>query len=191
MTTTCDAPLPDDTLVDYWSGDLTPAETDVVEEHVFACARCAAQLETVAGLAGGVAALARQGRISGIISRALLNQLQRQGVRVRLYSLAPGEVVPCAAFPDDDLVVVSVRGDFAGIEAITLSVTGAGDTPLAVLKDVPVSRTDDGLLWATPGAMVRRLPTARVTLTVTAGGESGRRLGEYVLDHTAQGASAE
>jgi hypothetical protein len=116
---------------------------------------------------------------------------ERHGVRVRLYSLTPGEIVPCAAFPDDDLVVVSVRGDFAGIDGITLSVTGAGDTPLAVLNDVPVSPTDDELLWATPGAVVRRMPTARVTLTVTAGGESGRRLGEYVLDHTAQSASAQ
>jgi len=34
--------------------------------------------------------------------------------------------------------------------------------------------------------LIRQMPTSRVTLTVTAGRADGRRIGEYVLDHTAQ-----
>jgi hypothetical protein len=182
MTAACANPIADETAVDYWSGDLPAPASAALEEHVFACAACAARLEAVASLATGVSALARQGRISGIIARATLNQLQRDGVRVRIYAVAPGDIVPCAVFPDDDLVVTFIRGDFTGLDAVTLSVTGS--TPLAglVLGDVPVSAAEGELLWASPGALIRQMPTSRVTLTVTAG---SRHIGEYVLDHSA------
>jgi anti-sigma factor RsiW len=183
MTRACVDPILEETLVDYWSGGLPAAESEAIEEHVFSCARCAARLESVASLGIGITALARQGRISGIIARSTLNQLQRDGVRVRVYSVAPGDVVPCAVFPDDDLVVTSIRGDFAGIEAVTVSVTGSAPMSALVLDDVPVSVAEGELLWATPGSLIRQMPTSRVTLTVTAG---ARRIGEYVLDHTAR-----
>ena len=185
MTAPCVSPLADDRMVDYWSGGLVPHEAEAVEEHVFSCAACAARLEAVASLATAMTSLARRGRISGIISRATLNQLQRDGVRVRVYSLMPGDVVPCAVFPDDDLVVTSLRGDFAGLDTVTLSVTSSTPAFGAVLDDVPISAAEGELLWATPGSMVRQMPTARVLLTVTAGGTDARRIGEYVLDHTA------
>jgi hypothetical protein len=183
MMPVCPDPIADETLVDYWSGGLPASSSEPIEEHIFNCAACADRLEWVASLATGITALARQGRLSGIIARATLNQLQREGVRVRVYSLTPGDVVPCAVFPDDDLVVTSIRGDFAGVEGVTLSVTGS--TPLAglVLEDVPVSAAEGELLWAAPGALIRQMPTSRVTLTVSGG---GRLIGEYVLDHTAR-----
>jgi hypothetical protein len=186
MTAACVPPIADETMVDYWSGGLSVQQAEALEEHVFSCALCAARLEAVAALADGITSLARQGRFSGIISRATLNQLQRDGVRVRVYSLFPGNVVPCAVFPDDDLVVTSMRGDFDGVDAVTLSVTGS--TPLSgvVLEDVPVSAADGELLWAAPGLLIRQMRTSRVTLTVTAGRADGRRIGEYVLDHTAR-----
>ena len=185
MTAPCVTPIADETMVDYWSSALLPELAEAVEEHVFSCTACAARLEAVASMAAGITSLVRQGRFSGIISRATLNQLQRDGVRVRVYSLLPGDVVPCAVFPDDDVVVTSMRGDFAGVGAVTLSVTGSTPMSGAVFEDVPVSAAEGELLWATPGALIRQMPTSRVTLTVTAGAWNGRRIGEYVLDHTA------
>jgi hypothetical protein len=40
-------------------------------------------------------------------------------------------------------------------------------------------------LWATPGALVRSMPSMRLRLTLTSTGASHRILGEYLLDHTA------
>ena len=97
MTAGCLTPIADETMADYWSGGLPPQQSEAVEEHVFGCASCAARLEAVAAMAAGITSLARQGRVSGIISRATLNQLQRDGVRVRVYSLLPGDIVPCAS----------------------------------------------------------------------------------------------
>jgi anti-sigma factor RsiW len=185
VTAACDTPIRDETFMDYWSGGLPPQQSQAIEEHVFSCAACTARLEAVASIAAGITSLARQGRFSGIISRATLNQLQHDGVRVRVYSLSPGDVVPCAVFPGDDLVVTSMRGDFAGVEAVTISVTGSAPLSGVVLDDVPVPAAEGELLWAAPGSLIRQMPTSRVTVTVTAGRANGRRIGEYVLDHTA------
>ena len=104
MMARCQAPIPDGTLLDYWAHDLPDGvETDQVEEHLFACGDCSARLHGLAALGPGLATLVRQGRVSGSVSRALLNRMQREGIHIRLYSLAPGETVPCAVFPGDDL----------------------------------------------------------------------------------------
>ena len=185
MTAPCESPLTDDQLTEYWAHDLAPDGEAAVEAHLFACATCAARLEELSALGSGVAALARQGRLAGIISRALLNQLQHDGVRVRYYSVSPGETIPCAVFPGDDLVVLSMRADLTGVESVNLQVTGPDDRPLGQALDVPVASSSADVLWATPGAFVRAMPSTRLQLTLLTPGRSAA-LGEYVLEHHAQ-----
>jgi hypothetical protein len=182
----CQAPIPDGTLLEYWARDLADAdETDRVEEHLFACGDCSARLHRLAALGTGLTTLVRQGRVSGIVSRALLNRMQRDGIHVRMYSLVPGETVPCAVFPGDDLVVAALRADFSGVDAVTLSVTGPGDSPSGEIDDVPVSGPDGEVLWATPAAVVRQMPSMRLQLTLASAGATRAELGRYVLDHSA------
>jgi hypothetical protein len=50
---------------------------------------------------------------------------------------------------------------------------------------VPVSGPDAELLWATPAAVVRRLPSMRLQLTLASAGGKRAELGRYVLDHRA------
>ena len=186
MTPRCQAPIPDGTLLDYWARDLADGdETDRVEEHLFACGDCSARLDHLAALGTGLATLVRQGRISGIVSRALLNRMQRDGIHVRIYSLVPGETVPCAVFPGDDLVVAALRADFSGVDAVTLSVTGPADSPSGEINDVPVSGPEGEVLWATPAAVVRQMPSMRLQLTLASAGATRAELGRYVLDHSA------
>ena len=182
----CQAPIPDLTLLDYWARDLSDGnETERVEEHLFACGDCSARLQRLAALGPGLATLVRQGRVSGIVSRALLNRMQRDGIHVRMYSLEPGETVPCAVFPGDDLVVAALRADFSGVDAVTLSVSGPGDSPLSQLDNVPVSGPDAEVFWATPAAVVRRMTSMRLQLTLASAGATRAELGRYVLDHAA------
>jgi putative zinc finger protein len=182
----CQTPISDGTLLDYWARDLTDGgETDRVEEHLFGCSDCSARLHALAALGTGLATLVRQGRVSGIVSRALLNRMQRDGLHVRMYSLAPGETVPCCVFPDDDLIVTALRADLSAVEAVTLSVTASGDSPFSQLDNVPVSRPDGEVFWATPAAVVRQLPSMRLQLTLASAGETRAELGRYVLEHSA------
>jgi anti-sigma factor RsiW len=186
MTPACQTPISDETLLDYWAGDLADDDgMNEVEEHLFACGSCSARLEQFAALGSGLATLARQGRISGIVSRALVNRLQRDGVHVRAFSLVPGEVVPCAVFPGDDLIVTSLRADLSGVEAVTLSITGPGSAPFSRYENVPVSAPFGELLWATPAAFVQQMPSVRLELTLTSAGSASTELAKYVLEHSA------
>jgi hypothetical protein len=182
----CQAPIPDGALLDYWARDVAEGdETDRVEEHLFACGDCSARLHRLAELGPGLARLVRQGRVSGIVSRALLNRMQRDGLKVRMYSLVPGETVPCAVFPGDDLIVTALRADFSAVEAVTLSVTGPGDSLFSQLDNVPVSRPDAEVFWATPAAVVRQMPSMRLQITLASADAARAELGSYVLEHSA------
>jgi len=182
----CQAPIPEAVLSDYWTGDLHDGdEIHRVEEHLFACSDCSARLRQMAELGAGVAALVREGRVSGIVSRAILNRLQRDGAHVRMFWLAPGETVPCAVFPGDDVIVAALRADFSGVDAVTLSVTGPDDAPFGRCDEVPVSGRRGEVLWANPAALLRQLPTMRLELTLTSTGAAPTELGRYVLEHSA------
>jgi hypothetical protein len=185
MTTRCDAPASDDDLLDYWTGAMPGTDADRMEEHFFSCGECAARLGAMVSLGTGLATLVRRGRVSGVVSRSLLNRLQRDGVHVRQFTVWPGETVPCAAFPGDDLLVVALHADFAGAETVNLSVTGPEDASFRYMGDVPIAGAEREILWATPGADVRRMPSARLRLTLTSGRPGAPVLGEYELDHTA------
>jgi hypothetical protein len=71
------------------------------------------------------------------------------------------------------------------VDAVTLSVTGPGDAPSGEIDDVPVSGPDGEVLWATPAAVVRQMPSMRLQLRLASAGASRAELGRYVLDHSA------
>lgn len=181
----CATPIPDETLLDYWLGDRAAGDDEAIEAHLFACADCTARLTELASMGAGVATLARQGRISGLISRSLVNRLQREGIALRQYSVAPGETVPCSVFPGDDLVVTSLRGDFSAARAVTLSVSGLGALPTQEFSELPVSPSESEVFFAFPGAFVKELPSTRVEITLTSADGEASLIGRYVLDHTA------
>jgi hypothetical protein len=181
----CQSLISDAILLDYWARDLPDGETDTVEEHLFACGDCMARLSRLAALGTGVAMLVRQGRVSGIVSRALVNRMQRDGVHVRMYSLSPGETVPCAVFPGDDLIIAALRADFSSVDAVALSVTGSEGSPFRQYDNVPIPGSSDELFWATPAAVVRQMPSMRLQLTLSSTGAAQEELGTYVLEHSA------
>jgi len=190
MMQNCHNPIPDTTLLDYWTRDIEDdGAVDRVEEHLFACSDCSARLHSLAALEAGLARLVRLGRVAGIVSRSLLNRMQRDGVHVRMYSVLPGETVPCGVFPGDDLVVVAMTADFSGAQAVSLSVTGPGNSPMSEIDNVPVSGMDRELFWATPASTVRQLPSQRVELSLRSAGATPTLLGTYALDHSAPEAS--
>jgi hypothetical protein len=139
----------------------------------------------MAAFGAALATLVRQGRVSGMVSRAVLNRLQRDGVHVRMFSLVPGETVPCAVFPGDDLIVTALRADFSGVETVTLSVTGPGGSPFGRYEDVPVSGPGGEVFWANPAALIHQMPSMRLELTLTSVGAARAELGRYVLEHFA------
>jgi anti-sigma factor RsiW len=179
----CGARISDESLVAYWFDRAAGDDTETLEAHLFACAACSDRMAELVAIGQGVSELARQGRLSGVIPRGVLNRLQRDGVRVRAYTLAPGETVPCAAFPGDDIIATALQADLSGVAAISLSVEGPG-APVRSLDDVPVVPTDGGVIWVLPASVVRDIPSTRLRITMRAVGDTPRLLGEYVLEHS-------
>src|SRR5204862_6882797 len=124
MKVQCASPLSEEVLTEYWTRELEGEREAAVEEHLFNCSDCGTRLKTLAAMGAGVVELARQGRVSGIISRPLLNLLQSENVNVRLYTVSPVETIPCAIYPDDDIVVLSMHADLTDVETVDLQVTG-------------------------------------------------------------------
>jgi Putative zinc-finger len=174
-----------DDLVDYWTGELAEAEAARVEEHVFACGSCADRLADIAACGKGIAAAVRGSRVQVVITESVLNALQRAGVRIRSYTLAPGQTVPCAVWPDDQLVVGRLRGDFTGFERVTLAVA-MNDQEMARAHDVPVPGGPGEILDAIPAERLRQLPSCQLRLTLS-GTRGGREevIGTYSLEHSA------
>jgi anti-sigma factor RsiW len=182
--TRCPAPIGFADVVDYWSGDLTQAEEERIEEHVFACAECARELATAEALGRGIAAAAREGRLHSIVTDAIVNRLAADGVRVRMYTLEGAAVVPCAVWADDDLVVTRIRADFEGTDSVTIVTRQASGEEIARLADIAVRPGQREILNAFSAARLRELPPTRVQVTVTAQSGSGERtIAEYALEH--------
>ena len=182
--TRCPTPIAFDDSVDYWAGDLSPAEEDRLEAHIFGCTDCARALAAVGGLAGGIAAAAREGRLHGVVTDAILNRLAADGVRIRMFTLDGTGVVPCAVWTGDDLVVSRIRADFAGVDAVTIVTRQASGEEIGRLADIPVRPGQREILNAFSAAHLRALPATQVHVTVSAQGPGGGRpLAEYTLEH--------
>jgi len=180
----CPAPIGFADVVDYWAGELTRADEDRIEEHVFACADCARELAAAEALARGVAAVAREGRLHGVVTDAILNRLAADGVRIRMFTLEGTGVIPCAVWADDDLVVSRIRADFGGVDAVTIVTRQASGDEIGRLSDVAVRPGQREILNAFSAAHLRALPTTRVHVSVTTStGDGERTLAEYTLEH--------
>lgn len=177
----------------YLAGDLAPQDEASFEAHLFSCEVCVRRLEELQRLGAGVREAARAAQVGGLVTDDVLNRWARDGVRVRSYALSPGEVVPCAVWAGDDMLVVRLRGNFEGLSSVTVarrvSVGEGADSPSEVtgsIPDVPIAAAHADLIYATPAAALRELPSVDVELIVRDGPtDGGRTIGIYTLRHTA------
>jgi hypothetical protein len=180
----CDRQISSLDVCDYWAGELPREDEQRIEDHVFTCATCAATLAAGQALASGVRALVRSGNFHSLVSESLLNRLARDGARLRTYVLSPGDVVPCAVWSDDDLVVTRLRGDFSGVDAVSVIATLATGEELSRSEGIAIRPGQPELIDAISAAWLRQLPATTVRLRVTTTREGGEHLlGEYTLAH--------
>ena len=171
-------------LLDYWVGDLDQARADQVEAHVFECAECANRLADVAAIASAVGEAIRGARIQTVITDSVLNRLSREGLRIRTFAPLPGSFIPCAVWPEDDLVVSRLRGDFSGYDELTLVLKADDGSELSRSTDIPLISGAHEILSATSAAQLRQLPSMRLRLVVSGRrGDTERVIGEYGLEH--------
>jgi hypothetical protein len=171
-------------LADYWTSDIPPADGDRVEAHVFECARCARLLAEAEQLRAGISALAVNGGFQAFVTDGFLNQLARDGVRVRSYSLDPGDSVQCSAWADDEVMVARLRADFTGVSAVDAEMRMPTGEPWGQSTDVPVREGATEIVLALPAPRVRSAPEGPMRLTLrVSGAPAGSVIAEYIFNH--------
>lgn len=176
-------------LIDYCLGELDGKEAERVEEHFFACPRCARELDSLDRLRRGVVEATQQAQVGSSVSLAFLDQARHDGLRLREYRIPEGETVLCKAGPED-YVVVRLEGPYGGVENLTLYVDfeDLENNTAAPFPERPVfaDRVLDEVLVVFPGEVVRSYPRSRWTLRVSGEAVSNDRRtewGPFTMDH--------
>jgi Putative zinc-finger len=179
----CSAPISFDALVDYWFDELAANEEERVEEHLLGCAVCSRRLGSLVTLGAGIRAAFRNGAVGAVISPALLDEMKREGLRLREYPVGPGGSVNCTISAADDAVVSRLQVNLAGASRIDLellSELGAGR-----LTDIPFEPSADEVLFCPPAARLKQAPAFVQRIRLLAVDETGERaLGDYTFVHT-------
>jgi hypothetical protein len=170
-------------LTDYAAGELPEADAAAIEEHLFSCTECGARAAAFHALVRAIRPAVRSAEVGGFVTDAVLNQLAREGVRMRTFTLSPDAVVPCAVWDDDELMTLRLRGDFGRATEFTLSQRVAGTEVSRASGHAAVSPHGE-IIYTIPAAWVRELPVVEIDVHLTAidGGEE-RSVGSYTLAH--------
>ena len=171
-------------LVDYWAGDVEGDRAERIEQRIFECADCGERLAHIEAMSRGISEVVRSGRFHSVLTESLLNRLSRDGMRIRMYTLEHGAIIPCAVWADDDLVVSRLRADFTGVEQVTVALQLESGDELSRVPDIPIAPGQTELLDAVSADRLRQLPPTRLRLVLT-GTRAGKEevLGEYGLEH--------
>jgi hypothetical protein len=129
--------------VQYWAGDLEPAESERVDEHLMGCASCSAEAARVAAVV-----MALRELVPPVLSRASLRGLQARGLRVREDVFAPGR--KAVTFPRDvDLLILRLTGfDLASAVRVRVAVRRESTRELYVEEPNAPFDAQEGVLIA-------------------------------------------
>lgn len=185
----CRAAVPAQTLTAYWLGELDgPAEAEF-EEHLFGCAACTEQLQTLAQLGADVRQAMREGTIAAILPAPFVRRAQELGVRVREYRLRTGGSVACTITPQDDWVVAHLHAPLQDVTRLDVILHELGDAPFRI-EDVAFDPAADEVVMLPKAAHLRQLAFATTQVTLLAIASGGERvIGEYTFNHSPHSAS--
>ncbi len=180
---TCDKPIDLETLVAYWLAEV-PAEREAkVEEHLFGCAHCSQQLETLVALAAGVRTAVKDGKVSMVVSGRFVETMRSAGLTLREYRLDPGGSVNCTIAPDDDAVISRLHAPLSGVKRLDLVRVRAGNEDR--ITDVPFDAEAHEVLVVPSAAWLKTMPAFTMQMRLIAVGDDGdRRIGDYTFNHS-------
>ncbi|HLS87935.1 MAG TPA: hypothetical protein VK043_16645 [Burkholderiales bacterium] len=183
----CARPLELETLVAYWLGELPAAVEAPLEEHVFGCAHCTRRLEALAAFSSGVRAAVKAGLVAAVITSPLLEEMKRQGMRIREYAPSRGGTVACTIAAEDDLVVGRLAAPLAGVTRLDLRQIVEIDGRVVLderLEDIPFDPAAGEVLSVPSASALKKMPAhvARLRL-IAVEGALEREIGEYAFAH--------
>jgi anti-sigma factor RsiW len=179
MTAPCASPVPAERLLEYLLGELRTDAEDQLEAHLFACAPCAAEAESLAGLAGAI-----HRAITPILTRSRLETLESAGLVERENVMRPGEVAQ-VLYPAPGKALVLRLGGAELAQARRLDVemrTRAGEA-VGRLDDVPFDASRGEVLVACQRHFAERFPRDLVFVLEVVSADERRPVAEYTVLH--------
>jgi len=181
----CKHPLAPRLLADYWLEELTSSDEERVEEHLFSCAECSAELQSLVELIEAIRELTRKGAVAVIMSEPFLEKLRGEGLNLRQYRVDPGGKVACTITDQDDLVISRLAADLTGAKRVDISHCDEEGNERGRVRDVPFTRAGREVVFAQSSPVLRALGKERIRMRLIAVDDSEERvLGEYTFDHT-------
>jgi anti-sigma factor RsiW len=182
MTTpACSSPLPFETLVDYWMGDLDREASERAEEHLFTCAACTDASARTAALLGALRSL-----VPPVVSGTWVEQLVRRGAHIRTTDVQPGVRVTVAFSPGVDLLVHRLQGDLSRADRVDCEVLDASGTRLLTLDHVPFDRQRGQVLIACQRHYIDQYPPDICFRISALAADGTRTIREYRVFHDAE-----
>jgi hypothetical protein len=171
-------------LADYWLEELLSSDEEQVEEHLFSCAECSAELQGLVELIEAIRELTRKGAVAVIMSDPFLERLRGEGLHLRQYRVDPGAKVACTITDQDDLVISRLAADLTGAKRVDIAHCDAEGKEQGRVRDVPLTRAGREIVFAQSSPALRALGKERIRMRLIAVDESEERvLGEYTFDH--------
>jgi hypothetical protein len=179
-----DACIEPQELLAYWLGELDAAYESRVDEHLFACAACSAQLAAVVSLGEAIRAEVKRGDFGYVVPTRYIRSLEQAGLRVREYEVAPGGSVSCTITPDDDLVASTLRAPLHGVRRLDVLIEDPNAGAFR-LRDVAFDPNAESVTVIPSVTFVRAMPQSQQRMKLVAvDGADERVIADYTFNHT-------
>lgn len=175
----CLSPIPFEDLVAYWAGELEPAASDALEEHLFACDACTTASARVAAITERL-----RGVVPPIVSADRLAALRARGLRIDDNVIVPEERSH-VAFAEQDMIIHHLSGlslaDAAKV-AVSVRVRETGDV-LFEQPEAPFDARAGEVLVACQRHFAAFPPNILFVVTTT-DRAGATRTDRFFVDHT-------
>jgi hypothetical protein len=175
---------PTSELLAYWLDELDEAAADAVEEHLFGCAACTAQLRELIQLGGAVRSEFVSGNLGMVVTAPFVRRMQAGGIRTREYTLQPGGSVNCTIAPQDDFVISRLQAPLGDVRQLDLVYDVLDGAPRRATH-IPFDAATGEVTVIPPAAALRTLghATQRMVLVAVENG-TDRTIAEYTFNHS-------
>jgi hypothetical protein len=171
-------PVPFETLVALWAGELGDLDAASIDEHIFGCEVCSAASDRLAGVVGGL-----RESIPIVISHAHRDRLLAQGTRVQVTPVELNVTARARFGPDVDLMVWALRGDLSRAERVDVAIVSPTGTPRVELENVPFDRERGEVLIACQRHFEGMFPGDPVFQVHAVEGGERSPVGDFVVVH--------
>ncbi|HYJ41622.1 MAG TPA: zf-HC2 domain-containing protein [Steroidobacteraceae bacterium] len=171
-------------LLAYWLDELDEAAAAKIEEHLFECASCSAALQELVRIGDALRRELRSGNVGTVVSAEFVRRLQADGLRIREYTLRPGESVNCTVAPDDDLVISYLHAPLGEVRQVDLVFADFDGGSPHRSAHIPFDAASGVVTVVPPMAVLRAMGHARKRMQLLAVEDASERvLAEYTFNH--------